>query len=45
METKFVGIDVNKSVLDFDCLPVSAPRQFTNDAEGIVALVDLVKSR
>jgi transposase len=43
METKFVGIDVNKSVLDFDCLPVSAPRQFTNDAEGIVALVDLLK--
>lgn len=43
METKFVGIDVNKSVLDFDCLPVSAPRQFANDAEGIVALVDLLK--
>lgn len=43
METKFVGIDVNKSVLDFDCLPVSAPRQFNNDAEGIVALVDLLK--
>ena len=43
METKFVGIDVNKSVLDFDCLPVSATRQFTNDAEGIVALVDLLK--
>lgn len=43
METKFVGIDVNKSVLDFDCLPVSAPRQFTNDTEGIVALVDLLK--
>ena len=43
METKFVGIDVNKSVLDFDCLPVSATRQFANDAEGIVALVDLLK--
>lgn len=43
METKFVGIDVNKLVLDFDCLPVSAPRQFGNDTEGIVALVDLLK--
>jgi len=43
METQFVGIDVNKSVLDFDSLPVSAPKQFTNDAEGIVALVALLK--
>lgn len=43
METKFVGIDVSKSTLDFDCLPVSAPQQFANDADGIVALVDLLK--
>jgi len=38
METKFVGIDVSKLTLDFDCLPVSAPRQFANDADGIAAL-------
>ena len=43
METKFVGIDVSKSVLDLDCLPVSATRQFSNDAEGIAALVNLLK--
>ena len=43
METKFVGIDVRKSVLDLDCLPVSATRQFSNDAEGIAALVNLLK--
>jgi len=43
MKTKFVGIDVSKSVLDFDCLPVSATRQFSNDAEGIAALVNLLK--
>lgn len=39
METKFVGIDVSKAVLDVDCLPVSAPQQFSNDAEGIETLV------
>jgi transposase len=43
METKFVGIDVSKLTLDFDCLPVSAPQQFANDVDGIVALVDLLK--
>lgn len=43
MEAKFVGIDVSKLTLDLDCLPVSAPRQFSNDAEGIDALVELLK--
>ena len=43
METKFVGIDVSKLTLDFDCLPVSAPQQFTNDAVGIAALVALLQ--
>lgn len=43
MEAKFVGIDVSKLTLDLDCLPVSAPRQFSNDAGGIDALVDLLK--
>lgn len=43
MEAKFVGIDVSKLTLDFDCLPVSAPQQFANDAEGIGALVELLK--
>ena len=43
METKFVGIDVSKLTLDFDCLPLGAPQQFTNDAEGIGALVELLK--
>ena len=43
METKFVGIDVSKLTLDFDCLPVSAPQQFANDLDGIVVLVDLLK--
>ena len=43
METKFVGIDVSKATLDFDCLPVSAPRQFANDAVGNAALVVLLQ--
>jgi transposase len=43
METKFVGIDVSKLTLDFDCLPIGAPRQFSNDAEGIDALADMLK--
>lgn len=43
METKFVGIDVSKLTLDFDCLPVSAAQQFTNDAAGIAALVALLQ--
>jgi transposase len=43
METKFVGIDVSKLTLDFDCLPVSVPQQFANEAEGIDALVKLLK--
>jgi transposase len=44
METKFVGIDVSKLTLDFDCLPVSAPQQFANDADGIAALVGLLQA-
>jgi len=43
METKFVGIDVNKLTLDFDCLPVSAAQPFTNDAVGIAAAVALLQ--
>ena len=43
METKFVGIDVSKLTLDFDCLPVSVSRQFANDAVGIAALVALLQ--
>lgn len=43
METKFVGIDVSKLTLDFDCLPEGAPRQFANDAEGIAALVESLR--
>ena len=43
METKFVGIDVSKLTLDFDCLPVSAAQPFTNDADGIAALVALLQ--
>ena len=42
METKFVGIDVSKLTLDFDCLPVSVPQQFANDSIGIAALVALL---
>ena len=44
METKFVGIDVSKLTLDFDCLPVSAPQQFANDGVGIAALVALLQN-
>lgn len=40
METKFVGIDVSKSTLDLDCLPVSAARQFVNDAGGAAEVVE-----
>lgn len=43
METKFVGIDISKLTLDFDCLPVSAAQQFTNDAAGIAVLVALLQ--
>jgi len=43
METKFVGIDVSKLTLDFDCLPISAPQRFENGADGIVALVALLR--
>ena len=43
METKFVGIDVSKLTLDFDCLPVSTSQQYTNDAVGIAALVASLK--
>lgn len=44
METKFVGVDVSKLTLDFDCLPVSVPQQFSNDAVGIAALVALLQN-
>lgn len=40
MEAKFVGIDVSKATLDVDCLPVSSPRQFSNDAGAIAELVE-----
>ena len=43
MQTKFVGIDVSKLALDFDCLPISATQQFGNDAAGITALVALLQ--
>jgi transposase len=43
METKFVGIDVSKLTLDFDCLPVSASLQFANDSVGVAALVTLLQ--
>lgn len=43
MEAKFVGVDVSKATLDFDCLPISAAQQFSNDAQGISALVSLLK--
>jgi transposase len=43
METKFVGIDVSKLTLDFDCLPVSASKQFSNDEVGIAALAALLQ--
>lgn len=43
MQTKFVGIDVSKVALDFDCLPLSATQQFNNDAAGIAAVVALLQ--
>lgn len=43
METKFVGIDVSKLTLDFDCLPVSVSLQFANDTVGVAALVTLLQ--
>lgn len=43
MEATFVGVDVSKAALDVDCLPVSAREQFSNDAEGINALVRRLK--
>jgi transposase len=43
MQTKFVGIDVSKVALDFDCLPLSATQQFNNDASGIAAVVALLQ--
>jgi transposase len=43
MQTKFVGIDVSKLALDFDCLPISATQQFSNDTAGIAALVALLQ--
>ena len=44
METKFVGIDVSKLTLDFDCLPVSAAQQLANDAAGHAVLVALLRN-
>jgi len=43
METKYVGIDISKLTLDFDCRPVSAPQQFANDSDGVAALVALLQ--
>lgn len=43
MNTKFVGIDVSKLTLDFDCLPVSRATCFANNAVGIAALVALLQ--
>jgi transposase len=43
MNARFVGVDVSKATLDFDCLPVSTVRQFSNDAQGIEALVSLLR--
>lgn len=43
MEAKFVGIDVSKATLDMDCLPNSFVQQLSNDAQGISALVNLLK--
>jgi transposase len=43
MEAKYVGIDVSKLTLDFDCLPVSAARQFANETGGVAALVALLQ--
>jgi len=43
MEVKFVGIDVSKAALDFDCLPQSAPQQFGNHEEDIAVLVKMLK--
>ena len=43
MEVNFVGIDVSKTSLDFDCLPDCAPQQFGNDEEGIAALAGLLE--
>lgn len=45
MQAQFVGIDVSKATLDVDCLPVSQPQQFANDAQGIAALTALLKGR
>ena len=42
MEVKFVGIDVSKPPLDFDCSD-RAPQQFGKDEEGIAALVGLLE--
>lgn len=44
MNIQFVGIDVSKAALDFDCLPVRAPERFSHDEAGIAALVTRLKA-
>ena len=44
METRFVGIDISKLTLDFDCLPISATQQYANDAVGIATVVALLQN-
>ena len=41
---RFVGIDVSKAALDFDCLPMKTPRRFENSEVGIKSLVELIQS-
>ncbi len=42
MDAKFVGIDVSKVALDFDFLPNGSAQQFSNDPDGISALLALL---
>lgn len=44
MEIRFVGVDVSKLFLDFDCLPTKAPERFDNSEEGIKSLIGLIQS-
>ena len=43
MDTKFVGIDISKAVLDVHCLPQNSTQQFTNDEPGIAELTAQLK--
>ena len=44
MDAKFVGIDVSKAALDFDFLPNGSMQQFSNDPDGISALLALLNA-